>query len=184
MAAMNTEQPEMVPTQFRAAAGLTDAPNRRFDTVIMGRRSYEVVLKEGITSPYTHLEQYVFSRTLTSTDPAVTVVSRDPAAFVRELKRRDGLDLWLCGGGGLAGTLMPEIDELQVKRYPLAIGTGTPMFDHTFAVTAFTVTGTRSFGSGAIVVTYRRSEPAEPRPGNRGPAPPTAGPTAGRTRSD
>jgi dihydrofolate reductase len=157
MAAMNAEQPETVPTRFRAAAGVADAPNRRFDTVLMGRGTYEPALAEGTTSPYAHLEQFVFSRTLASTDPAVTVVPADPVAFVRELKGRDGLDIWLCGGGRLAGALRPEIDELIVKRYPLIIGTGTPMFGGPFAATGFAVADSRTFDSGAVVVTYTRA---------------------------
>jgi dihydrofolate reductase len=155
-AAMNAERPETVPTRFRAAAGVADAPNRRFDTVLMGRGTYDPALEEGTTSPYAHLEQFVFSRTLAQLDPAVPIVSTDPVAFVRELKARDGLDIWLCGGGRLAGALRPEIDELVVKRYPVAIGTGTPMFGGPFTATGFAVADSRTFESGAVVVTYTR----------------------------
>jgi hypothetical protein len=45
-----------------------------------------------------------------------------------------------------------------VKRYPLVIGAGTPMFGGPFTVTGFDVTGTRTFDSGAAVVTYARRE--------------------------
>ncbi|MFG3013690.1 hypothetical protein ACGFZB_25230 [Streptomyces cinerochromogenes] len=39
-----------------------------------------------------------------------------------------GLDIWLCGGGRLAGTLWPEIDELLIKTYPVVAGTGIPVW--------------------------------------------------------
>jgi len=157
MAAINAELPETVPTQFRAAVGLTDAPNLRFDTVVMGRGTYEPALKEGITSPYAHLRQYVFSRTLTGPDPEVEIVSSDPVAFVRDLKRQEGLDIWLCGGASLAGQLRSEIDELVVKRYPVVIGAGIPMFAGPFDPARFAVTDTRPFESGAAVMTYTRT---------------------------
>ncbi|MGW7271788.1 dihydrofolate reductase family protein [Streptomyces sp. NPDC054864] len=85
----------------------------------MGLGTYRPALDNGITSPYAHLRQYVASSTLEpDTDPAVTVVPSDPLALVCELKGEVGavLDVWLCGGGRLAGTLMPEIDELSVQR--------------------------------------------------------------------
>ncbi|MET9406055.1 hypothetical protein ABZX90_09790 [Streptomyces sp. NPDC002935] len=53
----------------------------------MGRATYEVGLKDGLTSPYDHLKQYVVSSTLTSPDPAVTVVD-DPGALVRRSRSR------------------------------------------------------------------------------------------------
>ncbi|MBE1492691.1 dihydrofolate reductase family protein [Plantactinospora soyae] len=156
-ATMNAELPETVPTQFRPAVGLTDAPNLRFDTVLMGRGSYEPALREGISSPYAHLRQYVFSRTLNNSDPEVEIVSADPVSFVRQLRQQDGADIWLCGGGNLASQLRTEIDEMIIKRYPVVIGAGIPLFDGPFDPTRFAVTGTRVFDSGAAVTTYTRT---------------------------
>ncbi|MDJ0110653.1 dihydrofolate reductase family protein, partial [Rhodococcus erythropolis] len=112
--------PETVPTHVRPALGIEDAPNRTFDTVVMGRGSYEPGLSLGVTSPFAHLRQFVVSSTLPDAeDPAVTIVRTDPRAVVRSLKEEEGQDIWLCGGGTLAGELLPEIDELIVKRYPV-----------------------------------------------------------------
>lgn len=59
-----------------------------FDTVLEGRRSYEIGLAAGITDAYPHLRHLVSSRTLTeSPDPAAELVADDPVATVRELKR-------------------------------------------------------------------------------------------------
>ncbi|WP_058043372.1 dihydrofolate reductase family protein [Streptomyces roseifaciens] len=122
----------------------------------MGRGTYEPALSAGITSPYAHLRQYVFSRTLAGADPAVEIVSGDPVAFVRELKQQDGMDVWLCGGGELAGTLLPEIDALIVKCYPVAIGAGIPVFSTAFRPHRFGLVDSRSFAGGAAVLTYTR----------------------------
>jgi dihydrofolate reductase len=151
--------PETVPTALRAAAGLTDTPNRRFDTVVMGRGTYRLPLDQGITSPYAHLRQYVVSGTLKpDTDPAVTVVPGDPLALVRDLKREEGtgLDIWLCGGGRLAGTLLPEIDELVVKHYPVVAGAGIPAFDGPFDPTVFDVTERTAFPNGVTLTRFCR----------------------------
>lgn len=153
---MVAEYPEVLPGHVRAALGV-DSPNKRFDTVVMGRATYEPALREGITNPYAHLRQYVVSRSLAdSPDPAVTVVRSDPPALVRALKAEDGLDVYLAGGGRLAGTLLPEIDELIVKLYPVVAGTGVPMFGMEFRPTQLTLTDSRIFDSGAAVLTYAR----------------------------
>ncbi|WP_433475527.1 dihydrofolate reductase family protein [Spirillospora sp. CA-142024] len=153
-AAMNAEQPETVPGAFREAVGVAGTPNKRFDTVVMGRGTYEPALKVGITDPYPQLKTYVFSRTLPATDERVTVVAQDPAAHVRELKHQDGMDIWLCGGGRLAAVLRDEIDELVLKRYPLIIGSGRPLFDGPFHPDRFTQAQTRVFESGAVISRY------------------------------
>lgn len=104
---MNALYPETVPTAYRAAVGVADAPNRRFDTVVMGLGTYRPALDSGITSPYAHLRQYVVSSTLEpDTDPAVIVVPSDPLALVRELKG-EGAPAWTSGSAGAAGSREP-----------------------------------------------------------------------------
>ncbi|KIZ15229.1 dihydrofolate reductase family protein [Streptomyces natalensis] len=155
----NALYPETVPTAHRPAVGLADVPNRRFDTVVMGLGSYRPALDAGITSPYAHLRQYVVSSTLKpDTDPAVTVVPGDPLALVRELKQEDGegLDIWLCGGGKLAGALLPEIDELVIKNYPVVVGAGVPAFDGAFDPTAFDVSERTAFPNGVTLTRLSR----------------------------
>ncbi|MFI0449283.1 dihydrofolate reductase family protein [Actinomadura sp. 6N118] len=156
---LNNRMPETLPTAFRSQAGLDDAANQTFDTVLMGAGTYRMGLKDGITSPWQHLRQYVVSTSITAIDePGVTLVPGDPAGLVRRLKNEaDGLGIWLSGGGKLAGSLLPEIDELIIKRYPVVIGTGIPVFATTeLQATHFDLTGTRTFGNGAAVLTYTR----------------------------
>lgn len=156
--------PETVPTAYRPLVpGLTETANRRFDTVLMGRGTYELGLRDGTASPYAHLRQYVLSSSLTSTaDPDVTLVAEDATAFVRGLKQEDGLDIWLCGGGKLAAALRDEIDELIIKINPVAIGSGIPLFDGPYAPQRYTVVEGRIYDSGVTVMTYARQETPAP----------------------
>ncbi|MFF8927547.1 dihydrofolate reductase family protein [Streptomyces longwoodensis] len=156
---LRTEAPDTLPTAARRAFGIDDRPNERFDTVVQGRGSYEVGLKEGITSPYAHLRQYVASRTLgVSPDPDVEIVADDVVGRVRALKAEEGaLGIYLCGGSRLAGELLGEVDELVIKTYPLVYGRGMPMFGTSGVdATAFALDGVRAFGNGVLVRTYRR----------------------------
>lgn len=153
------EYPEMVPHHIRPMVGLSDAPNRHFDTVLEGRVSYLGGVEQGVPNAYPHLRHYVFSRTLTGTaDPAVELVSGDPVAKVRELKREDGMDIWLCGGGSLAGSLRDEIDEIHLKLNPVVIGSGAPLVDAAFRVDRYDLTSSRVFGSGVLRLVYARHQ--------------------------
>lgn len=158
MAALIEQYGDMIPTHVRGFVGLADTPARDFDTVLMGRATYEVGLKEGFTSPYGHLRQFVFSASLgESPDPAVTVVSGDALAKVRELKQEPGKAIWLCGGGVLAQQLMPEIDELVIKLNPVTAGAGLPLFAGEFGPRAWRLTAPRVFESGVVLLTYVRA---------------------------
>ncbi|SIN41209.1 Dihydrofolate reductase [Micromonospora cremea] len=153
--------PETLPGPARQAFGI-DAEGSRFDTVLEGRHSYDLGLKAGVTDAYPHLRHLVFSRTLgESPDPAVEVRSGDPITTVRELKRYDGKDIWVIGGGALAGALYPEIDELVVKLAPLTIGAGIPLFgrDAVFAPRTWQLTDHTVLDSGALFLTYGRHTP-------------------------
>ncbi|MFC9468281.1 dihydrofolate reductase family protein [Streptomyces coelicoflavus] len=155
---LKEEYPETIAAQGRRALGIDDLPNKRFDTVVQGRASYDLALKEGNPSPYAHLREYVASRTLAeSPDPNVEIVSADLVGRVRELKAEDSaLDIYLCGGSVVAGELVDEIDELVIKTYPVILGTGMPMFASGFDVSEFVADSVRSFGNGAVVRTYHR----------------------------
>jgi dihydrofolate reductase len=156
---LRTEAADTLPTAARRAFGIDGRPNERFDTVIQGRGSYEVALKEGITSPYAHLRQYVASRTLgASPDPDVEIVADDVVGRVRALKAEEGtLGVYLCGGSRLAGELLGEVDEVVIKTYPLVYGRGMPMFGTAGVdVTAFSLDEVRTFTNGTLVRTYRR----------------------------
>lgn len=155
------EYPETLPTHLREKLGIS-TDNRHFDTLLQGRVSYQIALDEGITSPYAHVRQYVFSQSLErSPDDAVQVVATDPVECVRSLKAEaGGLGICLIGGARIAGVLLPVTDELIVKRYPVVAGAGLPMFAAApFSPLPFEVVSTRRFASGADFTLYRRVAP-------------------------
>jgi dihydrofolate reductase len=148
------EYPETIPGHLRDALGVR-AGNTHFDTVLMGRNTYEVGSAIGVTSPYAHLRQYVVSRTMaTSPSPDVQLVSSDPIDLVRGLKREAGLDIWLCGGAGLAGALYDAIDELIVKVNPVVLGAGIGLFAGVRGPTRLELTDHRTFAGGVALHRY------------------------------
>ncbi|MDN5976580.1 dihydrofolate reductase family protein [Acidipropionibacterium jensenii] len=156
VATMVSEFSDAIPAHVLSALGLSAAGDR-FDTVIQGRASYDIALREGITRPYSHLAEYVATRSGKPAPEGVTFTA-DPLATVRQLKEQPGLGIYLCGGGTLAGSLLPEIDRLILKRNPIVLGDGIRLFgpaDPTMI--RFDLVGCRTFGSGAAIEEYVRS---------------------------
>lgn len=148
--------PETVPSHFRAALGIESA-NQHFDTVLMGRKTYEVGRNEGVTSPYSHLRQYVFSRSLSeSPDPAVTLVSADAIATVQALKAETGQGIWLCGGGTLATALLTAglINRLLIKVNPVVMGSGIPLFAAPISTSRLLLRHQQLYPSGVMLLDY------------------------------
>ena len=83
----------------------------------MGRKTYEVGLKDGVTSPYSHMKQYVFSQSMKqSPNENVKLISENAIEFIKALKNESGKGIWLCGGGNLATALFTNylIDQLNL----------------------------------------------------------------------
>src|SRR6516164_5285293 len=104
---------------------------KTIDTVLMGRKTYEVALRSGQGGGYPGVTTYVFSRTLPAgPHGGATIVSADAVAFVRDLKGRPGKDICLMGGGELARPLFEAglIDEIGFNIHPVLLGSGIPLF--------------------------------------------------------
>lgn len=105
-----------------------------FDTVIMGRKTYEFGYKYGLEpgkTAYPHMRHYIFSNTLTFADPDPKIAVKPlDLAEVRAIRALPGTDIYLCGGGQFAGWLLAQrqIDQLKIKLNPLILGSGVPLF--------------------------------------------------------
>lgn len=129
-----------------------------FDAVLMGRKTYEVGLKDGMTNPYPMMKQYVFSRTMKeSPDENVEIVSEGVVEIVRNLKGATGKDIYLCGGADLAAMLFTEelIDEIILKVNPFLMGAGIPLFSGNIRQTDLELTDNKIYGNGVVWLRYR-----------------------------
>jgi dihydrofolate reductase len=129
-----------------------------YDTVVMGRRTYEFGFQFGVTNPYPWMKQYVLSRTMErSPDPNVELVSEDTFDFLMEMKKGEGKDIYLCGGADLAGKLFAEglIDEIILKLNPVLFGAGVPLFSGAIKQIDLELTGSQVYGNGVVLLNYR-----------------------------
>jgi dihydrofolate reductase len=107
-----------------------DAIFRQFDTVVMGRRSFETMQAEGQSPASMGMKGIVASTTLgPHAYPGVTILNSGVAEAIRDLKEQPGKDIWLYGGGVLFRSLLDAglVDVVEVAVIPVLIGSGIPV---------------------------------------------------------
>jgi dihydrofolate reductase len=129
------------------------------DTVVMGRKTYEPLLKSGAPFPaLPGVKNYVLSRTLKeSSDKGVEIIREDAAEFVRKLKMEDSQRVIAVTGGLLAKSLFEAnlIDEVRVNIHPVLLGSGIPLFHETRHQIDLELVTCKAFKNGCVLVTYR-----------------------------
>ena len=137
-------------------AAITTSYWRSIDTVIMGRRTYEVAAALG-TSTYAGKQTYVYSRTLAPrVDDGLEVVAAGAVEHVRHLKRGSGAGICLMGGGEMARHLFEAglVDEVGVNIHPVLLGAGIPMFHRMPKQINLKLMETKSLKHGCVYILY------------------------------
>jgi dihydrofolate reductase len=101
----------------------------QFDTMVMGRRTFEVMKGAGGGGSTPDMQVFVFSRTLRQEDyPSVTIVD-DPERLMAELRSKPGKDVWLFGGGSLFRSFadLGLVDTVEVAVMPVLLCEGVPL---------------------------------------------------------
>ena len=140
------------------AAALVADYWKTIDTVLMGRKTWEVAARSGRGGGSPGVGTYVFSRTLgDDLGGGVTLVRDDAADFVRDLKERPGKDICLMGGGELARSLFEAdlIDEVGFNIHPVLLGDGIPAFHRMSRQIDLELLECRPFANGCVYVLYR-----------------------------
>lgn len=136
-----------------------------FGTVLMGRKTYDLGLAEGKTSPYPFLRQLVVSQSMReSPDEAVELWREDVVARVTQLKAEADAPIWLCGGGSLAGQLLAAglIDRVIVKLSPVVFGVGIPLFGSDAPIVALVPEGeVKTYDCGVRLLSYAAGNASE-----------------------
>jgi dihydrofolate reductase len=136
----------------------------QFDTLVMGRKTFEAVAGYDDGGLMRSKQIVVFSRTLRSGDhPDVAITAEDPVQLVAALKASTGKDIWLFGGGELFQQLLRAglVDTVEVGVMPILLGGGIPLLPPGNAPTRLRLTGTTPLASGILLLSYDVAPAAE-----------------------
>jgi dihydrofolate reductase len=129
------------------------------DTMVMGRKTYDVSLKMGGSYNDSKTKSYVFSHSQPAGERGdVTFVNESPKGFVEQLRKFPGKNIWLMGGGELARDFLKDdvVDELYIGIVPVLIGEGLPLFPSGFPQREFSLLENKTFSKGLITLRYAR----------------------------
>lgn len=129
------------------------------DTMVMGRKTYEVAQRMGGGPDHPGVKTYVCSRTIKEPNSKeLTFIADDAAVFVRRLKEEElGNDILVMGGGLLAQSLFEAdlIDELGFNIQPVLLGSGIPLFYEMPRQIDLELQECRQLSKGCVYVTYK-----------------------------
>jgi dihydrofolate reductase len=164
------ESPEKWPARYfdTEVDEVVDRAAARSDTILLGRRTYEVMAEswpgQADNVPMARYmngtPKYVVSSTLKAVDWANTrLVTGDLAEEVAELKRQPGKDIQVIGSPTLVRSLLRDglLDELGLLVHPIVVGGGTRLFEDLSYGTALRLVGSHAFQTGVVFLTF---EPA------------------------
>ncbi len=133
---------------------------KQFQTVIMGRRTYEIGYQYGLKPgqpAYQGMEHYIFSDSLQIDDLSNSVhIETRSLDRVKKIKENSKTDVYLCGGGEFAGWLQKHrlIDQLKLKINPIILGEGIRLFGSYTTPTKWRLVEQESFSDGLLILTY------------------------------
>ena len=138
----------------------------QFDTILLGRRTFEPMMKAGSAIP--GMTTFVVSRTLQQRDhPDVTILGEGWEQTVSSLRDAEGKDIWLFGGGTLFRSLVDAglADTVEVAIMPVMLGAGIPLRAGPAPRTALELTGHKVYESGIVSLEYaiERTPPSPSR---------------------
>ena len=124
------------------------------DTIFLGRKTYDWVIKNTEDWPYEGFSTYVFTHHPKKIKHGL-MTDQKPKDLLLELKQKPGKDIFLVGGGKLVQSMLEDdlVDEMMIAIIPKLLGSGTRLFEG--HVSSWKVTNLKEENS-LVFITYSR----------------------------
>jgi dihydrofolate reductase len=127
------------------------------DTVIMGRRTYDWVMKQVSEFPHVDKDTYIITRSSIPDTGKIRFYNGPLKALIQELKSQPGKNIFCDGGGQIVNELLKErlVDELIISIIPVLLGNGIPLFQIGRSEQVLTLVYCRNFDTGLVQLHYK-----------------------------
>lgn len=128
------------------------------DTIIMGRKTYDWVLKHA-PFPHTDKQVYIVTRTPHPSHENITFYTGRLQTLVEQLKSQTGKHIFCDGGAEVVHALLLEnlVDEFIISVIPVLLGKGIHLFKEGRSKQNLSLLSAKSFPSGLEQLHYKRS---------------------------
>ena len=132
------------------------------DTIILGRKTYDWVLREIGNSHYDNgvRDVYVITRTEKPSVGRTTFYTGSLTELVEQLKSKNGKNIYCDGGAEIVNELLKNnlIDELIISVIPVLLGNGTRLFKDGRPEQKLKLVTTKTFDTGLTQLHYKRAD--------------------------
>lgn len=128
------------------------------DTVIMGRKTYEWVLKHA-EFPHKEKAVYILTKSQREDTGNIHFYNDDLRVLIQRLKSEQGKNIYCDGGADTANALFREglIDEMVLSIIPIMVGEGVRLFKNGIPEQKLTLQKTVSYSTGLVQLHYSKT---------------------------
>lgn len=130
------------------------------DTLIIGRKTYDYVLKELGSSHYDNGKRdvYVITRTEKPNVGRTTFYTGNLTDLVKQLQSENGKNIYCDGGSEIINELLKNdlVDEFIISIVPVLLGNGTRLFKDGRPEQELQFVSAKTYETGLIQLYYKR----------------------------
>ena len=134
-----------------------DAFMQSIDTKVLGRKTYEASLRMGgnFDSKQSN-HRLLASSASKNAPPTVEFTDEAIGVFVNRLRKSQGKDIWLMGGGEIIASFLDAqaIDEFVISVVPIFIGDGIPLIARRHLHVPLSLRSSERFEDGVVQLRY------------------------------
>jgi dihydrofolate reductase len=129
------------------------------DTVILGRKTYDWVMRQVKEFPHADKIAFVITRTARPSIGNTTFYNGRLKALIKKLKSEEGKNVFIDGGAAIVNELLREdlIDEFIISIIPILVGDGTRLFQDGRPEQKLELMTAKQFKKGLIQLHYKRA---------------------------
>ncbi|WP_298651942.1 dihydrofolate reductase family protein [uncultured Proteiniphilum sp.] len=135
---------------------------KTIDTIILGRRTYDWVLKEIGPSYYDNGERnvYVITRTERPNVGRTIFYTKNLTELVQQLKAENGKNIYCDGGAEIINELLKNdlIDEFIISIIPILVGNGIRLFKEGRPEQQLELVSVKTYDTGLTQLHYKRKK--------------------------
>ena len=128
------------------------------DTVIMGRKTYDWVMRQVPEFPHADKTTYIWTWSPKASIGNVIFYMGELKPLVEQLKQAPGKNIYCDGGAELVNALLQDnlVDTLIISIIPVLLGNGICLFQDNRPEQKLKLVASKAFETGLVQLTYNK----------------------------